>query len=465
MTGHSRPRHPPRRLGRPRRRRGRLAAPGCDARPRRRCKWRMVTSWPKNLPGPGVSAQRLAERIRTHERRPAGRGGLRGGRDRARLRRARRRLRPASPRWATPPRSSGRARRPAAALFTTAPFGMGPVEHLAWIQQRGGQALWDRLYEPFKVRGFLAGNTGPSMGGWFRKEVKDVGRRGGAAHPRAGARRRRLPGARRDAAWRSRPATSPSRWSAARSTRWSCSPPSTTCRSGCNRHAPFYYAPGFNKPNGAAEALVSLAAWDALPPGPAGHRAQRLRGGARGRPRRRRVRQRRRAGAARDAGREGDRLPAGRAGRRPQGRRNGARPHRRARRPLRPRSSPPTAPPRRTGRPGPGCRASWPSRCGRGRRSATERGPPARSFTQKGRAGRRPALQGEARAPGRLAPAFQQAAHHLRGVVHHRHDAGVVEPRRADDADDADDLLAGVAERARRSARSRRARTASSPSR
>ena len=26
-------------------------------------RWRMVTSWPKNLPGPGVTAQRLADRI------------------------------------------------------------------------------------------------------------------------------------------------------------------------------------------------------------------------------------------------------------------------------------------------------------------------------------------------------------------------------------------------------------------
>jgi TRAP-type mannitol/chloroaromatic compound transport system substrate-binding protein len=28
-------------------------------------KWRMVTSWPKRLPGPGVSAERVAERINT----------------------------------------------------------------------------------------------------------------------------------------------------------------------------------------------------------------------------------------------------------------------------------------------------------------------------------------------------------------------------------------------------------------
>jgi TRAP-type mannitol/chloroaromatic compound transport system substrate-binding protein len=28
-------------------------------------KWRMVTSWPRRLPGPGMSAERVAERIRT----------------------------------------------------------------------------------------------------------------------------------------------------------------------------------------------------------------------------------------------------------------------------------------------------------------------------------------------------------------------------------------------------------------
>ena len=27
--------------------------------------WRMVTSWPKNLPGPGITAQRLADAITT----------------------------------------------------------------------------------------------------------------------------------------------------------------------------------------------------------------------------------------------------------------------------------------------------------------------------------------------------------------------------------------------------------------
>ena len=88
---------------------------------------------------------------------------------------------------------------PAAALFTTAPFGMSPVEHLAWIQQRGGQALWDRLYEPFGVQRLARGQYRPLHGRLVPEGGQERGRSEGAAHPRAGPRRRRLHGARRDA--------------------------------------------------------------------------------------------------------------------------------------------------------------------------------------------------------------------------------------------------------------------------
>ena len=39
-----------------------LAAPHV-ARAQAPIRWRMITSWTKNLPGPGVSAERLAQRI------------------------------------------------------------------------------------------------------------------------------------------------------------------------------------------------------------------------------------------------------------------------------------------------------------------------------------------------------------------------------------------------------------------
>ena len=39
-----------------------LAAPAIAQDKRQ---WKMVTAWPKNLPGPGVAAQMLADRITT----------------------------------------------------------------------------------------------------------------------------------------------------------------------------------------------------------------------------------------------------------------------------------------------------------------------------------------------------------------------------------------------------------------
>ena len=71
-------------------------------------------------------------------------------------------------------------KQPAAAFFTTVPFGLTPAEHVAWIDAGGGQALWDELYAPFGVKPFMGGNTGVCMGGWFRREINEP-RRSAAA--------------------------------------------------------------------------------------------------------------------------------------------------------------------------------------------------------------------------------------------------------------------------------------------
>ena len=136
-------------------------------------RWRMVTSWPKRLPGPGMSAERVAERIsalsggrladhRACRRR--GRAGLRGAR------RGRRRRRRDGPHRVV----LLAGQEPAAAFFTTVPFGLTPAEHVAWVDAGGGQALWDELYAPFGVKPFMGGNTGVCMGGWFRREIKSL---------------------------------------------------------------------------------------------------------------------------------------------------------------------------------------------------------------------------------------------------------------------------------------------------
>ena len=130
----------------------------------------MVTSWPKRLPGPGMSAERVAERIRA----------LSGGRLEITCRpRARScRLSKCSDAVGSGVAEMGhtaafywQGKDPAAAFFTTVPFGLTPGEHVAWVDAGGGQALWDEIYAPFGVKPFMAGNTGVCMGGWFRREL------------------------------------------------------------------------------------------------------------------------------------------------------------------------------------------------------------------------------------------------------------------------------------------------------
>jgi TRAP-type mannitol/chloroaromatic compound transport system substrate-binding protein len=241
---------------------GALAAPHV-ARAQAPIIWRMATSWTKALPGPGVSADRLADRINT----------MSGGRMRVDV----------FPAGAIVPAfgvldgvSSGAVEMghtasffwdgalPGAAFFTTVPFGLGPLAHQTWIEHRGGQQLWDELYKPRGVRGLLAGNTGPSMGGWFRKpieSVKDIaGLRirvagmGGEVYAAMGATPQNIP-----------PGDIYSSLEKGAIDAVEILAPVNDLPLGLHRIAPYYYMPGFNKPNGAGEALISLAAFAKLP--------------------------------------------------------------------------------------------------------------------------------------------------------------------------------------------------------
>ncbi len=63
---------------------------------------------------------------------------------------------------------------PAFAFYTTIPFGMVPSEMHNWYYQMGGHELHLEVGEEFGLTSFLAGNTGPQAGGWFRKEIKSA---------------------------------------------------------------------------------------------------------------------------------------------------------------------------------------------------------------------------------------------------------------------------------------------------
>lgn len=225
--------------------------------------WRMVTSWPKNLPGPGITAQRLADKITT----------LSNGRLKVKLYAAGEivpglgtfdavtngvaQIAHTAPLfWA--------GKFAAAPIFTAAPFGLTPIEHITWINHGGGQALWDKLYEAAGIKPFMAGNTGYQMGGWYKKQVNSLedlkGLKirmpglGGAVITKLGALPVGLP---------------PSEIFTSLKTgvidATEFLGPFSDAAMGFHKAAKYYYSPGFHEPNGTGEALVSKSALDALP--------------------------------------------------------------------------------------------------------------------------------------------------------------------------------------------------------
>lgn len=135
--------------------------------------WKMVTSWPKNLPGPGVAAQMLADRI----------GALSGGRIKVKLYAAGE-LVPG--RGVFDAVSEGTAelyhavpaywgsKSKGILLFGSQPFGLRADEQVGWLNHGGGQALYDEMYARFDLKPFLCGNSGPQWQGWFNKEINTV---------------------------------------------------------------------------------------------------------------------------------------------------------------------------------------------------------------------------------------------------------------------------------------------------
>jgi TRAP-type mannitol/chloroaromatic compound transport system substrate-binding protein len=135
--------------------------------------WRMVHSWPKNLPGVGAGAERLAKRIET----------MSGGRMRIRVFAAGE-LVPAlkcmdavmdgTAEMGHDASFYHAGKHPALSIFFAVPFGMTADEQSAWILHGGGQALWDELNDRFGIMSFPAGQTSAQSFGWFKKEMNSA---------------------------------------------------------------------------------------------------------------------------------------------------------------------------------------------------------------------------------------------------------------------------------------------------
>ena len=147
-----------------------LAAPAVAQDKRQ---WKLVSAWPKNLPGPGVAAQTLADRITT----------LSGGRIEVTLYAAGEIV---PGRGVFDAVSEGTAelyhavpaywgsKSKGILLFGSQPFGLTADEQFGWMSHGGGQELYDEMYGRFGIKPFLCGNSGPQWGGWFRDEITSV---------------------------------------------------------------------------------------------------------------------------------------------------------------------------------------------------------------------------------------------------------------------------------------------------
>jgi TRAP-type mannitol/chloroaromatic compound transport system substrate-binding protein len=223
---------------------------------------KLVTSWPKGLPGLGTSAERLGRAITT----------ITGGRIKVQVFGAGELVSAFEVFDAV---SSGVAdmyhsaeyywekRSPAFSFFAAVPFGFTADEMAAWIHWGGGQELWDELSAGFNIKPLLSTNTGVQMGGWFTKEVKGPESYAGLRYrmPGHGAEVLRrlggivvnLPGGEIAAALKTG-AIDASEWVG----------PWNDMILGLHKVSKFYYYPGFHEPGTALGTGVNKKLWDGL---------------------------------------------------------------------------------------------------------------------------------------------------------------------------------------------------------
>ena len=226
--------------------------------------WTMVTTWPKNLPGMGTSAENLATTIGEMTGgaltiKVYGANELVGGREvfdtvaagTAQLGHG------AAYYW--------RGKDPLAALFTTVPFGLTAQEVNSWLRYGGGMELYRELYADFGVVPLVVGNSGVQMAGWFNREINSLADLDGL--------KMRIPGLGSEVLSRVGVVTvalqGPEIFTSMQTgvidaTEWIS--PFNDLAFGLHKVAEYYYYPGWHEPAASIEMLVNAEAWESLPP-------------------------------------------------------------------------------------------------------------------------------------------------------------------------------------------------------
>ncbi len=136
-------------------------------------RWKLITTWPKNLPGLGTAPERLADDLRLMS---DGRLNIKvyGARELVGAFEVFDAVSQGTAQMGHGAAYYWRGKIPVAAMFATVPFGMTAQEMNGWLRYGGGRELWAELYEPFGLIPFAAGNSGVQMAGWFNKEINSL---------------------------------------------------------------------------------------------------------------------------------------------------------------------------------------------------------------------------------------------------------------------------------------------------
>ena len=226
-------------------------------------KWRMVTTWPKNLPGMGIAPETMAKKIKAMSNgrldikvygagevvppmevfETVSQGTVQMGHG-------------ASYYW--------KGKVPMAQFFTALPFGLTAQEMNGWLFHGGGMDLWRELYAKYNLVPISGGNTGVQMAGWFNKEINSLddikGMKmripglGGEVFNRAGGTAVSLAGGEIFTSMQT---------GVIDATEWVG--PYNDLAFGLHQVAKYYYYPGWQEPGPNLELIINKDAWDQLP--------------------------------------------------------------------------------------------------------------------------------------------------------------------------------------------------------
>ncbi len=226
-------------------------------------KLKMVTSFPKNLPDTDIPAQKLARKI---EQMSLGKIKI--------IHYAAGELVPAFEVFDAVREQVADcaytapiywlSKNKATSFFGCIPGGMTAKEIFIWLRQGNGQKLWDNLYSKYNLKGFPAGNTGTTMGGWFNKEINSlddfkglkmrIPGLGGEIINRLGGISINLSGGE---------VISSLKLGVIDAAEWAGPWPDTIM--GFHKVAKYYYGPGIHEPNTLCEFMINKEVWEKLP--------------------------------------------------------------------------------------------------------------------------------------------------------------------------------------------------------